>query len=127
MKIGPNQELWLQALESDKYEQGKYVLCKLFGDTKKYCCLGVACELFATEKSLFDEFGEMVYVENDSVWSDSAAPSSVVDALGLYDGYGSNMSGEESLANLNDDYDMSFKEIAAMIRETPSNWFKESK
>lgn len=35
---------WLEALRSDKYEQGRSSLCNKDGRTT-YCCLGVLCDL----------------------------------------------------------------------------------
>ena len=37
------KQLWVNALRSGKYEQGRNVLCSL---DNKYCCLGVLCELY---------------------------------------------------------------------------------
>jgi len=39
---------WVEALRSGEYEQGKGILCmddEISGDWK-YCCLGVACDIF---------------------------------------------------------------------------------
>lgn len=39
------QQIWTTALRSDEYEQATGQLCAVFTDgTKKFCCLGVACE-----------------------------------------------------------------------------------
>lgn len=40
------KQLWLVALRSGKYEQGK----RFLRAGEQYCCLGVLCDLAATEK-----------------------------------------------------------------------------
>lgn len=37
--------LWLEALRSDKYKQGKMCLGKVSKGNNLYCCLGVLCEI----------------------------------------------------------------------------------
>lgn len=49
--IEPNKErikMWIEELESDKWKQGKLHLKN--GD--KYCCLGVACEVYSRETGI---------------------------------------------------------------------------
>lgn len=39
---------WIEALRSGKYLQGQQALCRTYGEKpsdRKYCCLGVACDL----------------------------------------------------------------------------------
>lgn len=38
-------ELWIKALRSGEYKQGKQVLINEYDDVKRHCCLGVACEI----------------------------------------------------------------------------------
>ena len=42
------RQLWVEALVSGKYLQGQGWLCVVKGSSRnrKYCCLGVACELY---------------------------------------------------------------------------------
>lgn len=41
--VNPNTLKWLDALKSGEYKQGQ----KTLRDEDKFCCLGVACDLFA--------------------------------------------------------------------------------
>lgn len=110
--VKDNQELWLQALESGKYKQGQRYLKN--GD--KYCCLGVACEIFGAEKSP---------VTGEFVFSNSILPPEIVETLGLYSDIGNSCNKNDlSLAGLNDE-GKSFKEIARIIRENPEIYFRE--
>jgi len=41
------QQIWTGSLRSDNYEQTTGELCAVYSDgTKKFCCLGVACEAY---------------------------------------------------------------------------------
>jgi hypothetical protein len=40
-----NMKLFVAALLSDEYEQGRYRLTTIEGDSVRHCCLGVACEV----------------------------------------------------------------------------------
>lgn len=126
-ELGPNQEKGLAALESGEYEQGKAFLC----NDGKYCCLGVFAELFATEKFDYSKYGAKRYsweVDERERSSHNTAPPSVIEAMSLRDDGGGHISGstKESLWWLND-CSLSFKEIAALIRSNPGNYFKEPK
>lgn len=44
-----NIQKWVEALESGKYKQGRKCLQT---DTGRYCCLGVGCVVFVSEKKL---------------------------------------------------------------------------
>ena len=91
------KEKWVEALRSGKHKQGKRVL----RDNGRYCCLGVLCEISG-----------LPYNDHDAY-----PPASVCDWAGLLvysppvliDGK------ELALTTLNDDYRMSFNEIADLI------------
>lgn len=51
--------LLADALESGKYQQGKCAL----NNRGKYCCLGVACEIFGVQRTL--EIDSMVHYDKD--------------------------------------------------------------
>ena len=66
-KLGPKQRVWIKALKSKKYKQGKLTLHRKKNDS--YCCLGVAnkvCKLGESENSdvLDDRFGDLGLVNN---------------------------------------------------------------
>lgn len=41
-----NRKLWIDALRSGDYTQGKGALCWQTGEGELHCCLGVLCEVF---------------------------------------------------------------------------------
>lgn len=147
-KLGPNQEKWLQALESGEYKQGRALLYKVDQDDDKYfCCLGVACEIFKNDvgleinKQVFDNkiYHGYSYKSNlDSMFT-IIPPTKVTDVLGLRGIQGEcfNEDGSENILKtltvLNDGFpargtkQYSFKEIAEIIRKNPSAYFYESK
>jgi hypothetical protein len=106
---------WVEALESGHYQQGKGLLCS--GD--KYCCLGVACDVF---DKMFPGVLEIVDVGErrtfDHAWA--YTPQKVFDALGL--GNSSGKAGDDWLPAMND-RGVSFPEIAAVIRSNPPGLF----
>lgn len=123
-ELGPNQELWLQALESGEYKQGFDALCRVYPDgTVEYCCLGVANELFSEEViELVTEFSG----SSIKGWGDEydLATNDTVEILKLYDNSGRGRSVFKTLVQRNDNGE-SFIEIAASIRKDPSMYFKE--
>lgn len=96
---------WIEALRSGKYKQGKRLLRSL---NDEFCCLGVACEVFAPETA----------VQFSSRWeydgSDALLPQIVQDILGLRysDGYFEDCG--PSLTTMNDRGD-TFAEIAYFL------------
>ena len=111
MKLGPNQERWLAALESGNYRKGIGKLNK----NGRFCCLGVACELFACTK---DETKLGYTYDGKS----DIAPGTVIEALSLRDSIGS---GSETtpLVSLNDKLKLSFEHIASKVRSNPEAYF----
>lgn len=120
--LGPNQKKWLAALRSDDFKEGTYNLNK----NGKFCCLGVAAELFKTKDTKVSKSGYLVTYD-DFV---AKAPPYVISDLGLLSDLGKHKFeykfGPKSLANLNDE-GMSFKDIADMIEADPSAYFKDSR
>ena len=112
-KLGPNQELWLQALESGKYKQGSGCLEDKYG---RFCCLGVACVIQDIPTTT---------VENKCR---SFLPDDAVEIYGFYSCYGKNISIETLRCDfMNDDKEMTFSEIAKCIRLHPEHYFREPK
>lgn len=107
------QKRWIKALRSGQYKQGKHQLHS--GD--KFCCLGVACDLFKEELELDTREAEMLGCEEkctvyDSEWT--VLPDVVQEHLDLKTIDGSPTLSEEdtfSLVSLNDG-GMSFSQIA---------------
>ena len=74
------RELWVKALRSRKYEQG---VAGLNSDDKRYCCLGVLCEV-AMQNGLSltkDDDTDSEWVEYDG--DAEQLPQSVADWVGL--------------------------------------------
>jgi len=124
-ELGPNQEKWLKTLESGIYVQGQSYLNDV--NTNRYCCLGVACEIFKGELNIHCHIVEEV--DEKAMAYDKithAAPTKVVNHLQLYTPYGGTTNKYKTkLTNLNDIYKNSFKEIAAIIRENPADYFRK--
>jgi len=118
-KLGPNQRKWLKAIESGEFKQGKHELRSI---TDRFCCLGVACELFKTKTTRIERRVDN-YAYNGSA---GAAPPFVSRALSLADGLGTQIDRKGSLAELND-AGKRFATIAKLIRANPANYFKAAR
>ena len=110
MKKSEFIELWLQALESGKFRQGKSLLWQ---KGNKYCCLGVAC-VVAQETGV-----RQIEIEKDY---DEFLPVTLANFLNITtagsfkDIVTYNGSDFLNLADMNDE-GVTFKEIANVIRE----------
>jgi hypothetical protein len=109
------RKLWIEDLKSNSHPQGKY---RLHGE-RGYCCLGVACDLFAEELHLTRYFvGTREYFNSEQFH----LPQPVIDLLGLVDCEGKSKSGKKPyLSNLNDNKDYTFAQIATEL-ETGDYW-----
>ncbi len=112
----PNKEAlreWVRALLSGEYRQGYGRLKTLQGAQEpEYCCLGVACEIFATRLELD------TYVVNDVMFyddRDDVLPMKVVEFLGVED-YNPNINGTD-ISDLNDELEWDFNKIAHALNE----------
>ena len=103
MSFSPIQSMWIEALRSGKYKQGRR---RLFGDNT-YCCLGVACEVLGIPKKQ-DSVGTWVFGEGMY----GVISSDVAKQLGLHNEFGAARVGPKpGLMTMNDD-GTSFEEIA---------------
>ena len=91
------KEKWVNALRSGKHKQGRRAL----RDNGCYCCLGVLCEVSGLPYNGHDSFPPVSVCD----WAGLLAYNPQV----LIDGK------ELALTTLNDDYRMSFNEIADLI------------
>ena len=109
------RKIWVEALRSGKYEQGR---ATLFADGK-FCCLGVACDLFAEEFGLHvsENRGRRSYNGRSAY-----LPDPLCDALGLADIGGEYIG--HSLTDLND-RGATFAEIADIIESEPEGLIVE--
>ncbi len=121
--LNKNARKWVKALKSGKYKQGRNKL--KVGD--KFCCLGVACDLYAKE------YPSAKWKRSHFQGQNQFLPDSVRNWLGLRDGGGRMPFRLYSLTDLNDgikaDGDSegvkrhSFKEIAKFISSKPDGLF----
>jgi len=111
-----NMERWCHELDTTDKEQVTGKLCR----DGKYCCLGIWCELAASEGRLSRTVlssGVVIYEEDAA-----ALPKSEADALGVDDctvcvpvGWYKG-AGCRTAADLNDSAGLTFKEIAQVLR-----------
>lgn len=115
MTLTHNQNLWLAALRSGSYQQGRDHLRDL---DDNFCCLGVACDLFHPEPP---SPRDTVYKYSKEV---CLAPHSVKEALLLRTATGLPNSVElTALTDLND-RGVTFEEIADIIEANPEEYFR---
>jgi hypothetical protein len=141
--LGEKQLVWIEALKSGNYEQGKECLCSVNDDSKNYCCLGVGCEILGYESQIVERGGRFVLSFHDEyeisekfateigLWTADGRPVFAdfqqadnfkvqVQQLGIKD------YSQLSLAAFNDG-DMSFANIAKLLEEFPRIFFKSIK
>ena len=106
VKLSENQEKWLQALESGKYER---IWGQLYDGDNKMSCLGVACEV----SGLDNWDGDTYLGEFHSI------PYAVFEWLEIYE------SAIEALNDMNDEYCNTFEVIAKYVRENPYEYFQQ--
>lgn len=109
------KKLWLEALRSGKYKQTKRVLKNEEG----YCCLGVLCDL---HRKVTKTKGNVWTKDNYYLGSNSCLSKEVRHWAG-FDKYSNTsidikIGGEiTNLADINDNRDRSFKQIADIIEK----------
>ena len=112
--ITEEQREWIEALESGKYTKG---LGALRSRSDKYCCLGVACDLFkdrfGIEEKPDEDTGEWTYDGKFGI-----APDVLIEVLSLYTPVGASSEGNDgfSLVTLNDSTKKTFAEIADILK-----------
>lgn len=134
------KQLWLNALRSGKYEQGKLMLKPT---ESSYCCLGVLCEI-AQERSIgeyipseehqgftfkyrdnniydepYCEDSELPWTVKQWAGLDNENPKVTMNEENIKEGYKGIIQSETrlSLAELNDNFSYSFTELANIIEE----------
>ena len=109
------REIWIQALESEKYKQGAG---HLQFPTGKFCCLGVACEVLGAKYDGGEEYPPQEVVDllglvTDHGGCNETQADQLKGKLEVYDYDGSSL----ELVELNDDVGLTFKEIAGLLRD----------
>lgn len=146
MSIGPLQEAYLQTLEANLHEQTDSVLCHRYGSLYKFCCLGVGLEVLI-ENGIDIEVGEDD--DGDVCYNnyDTYLPKEGVKGLAFYEEDGTinsnlkaihkfiinnfdktieDVENVGSLASFNDSLELTFPQIAAVIRKFPRSFFKKA-
>ena len=109
--LGPLQLKWVEALESGDYLQGKRYLCRVYQGEARWCCLGVACDLYSKAKN---DTGIVAFN-----WDIRSLPYSLKEKLKM------TLNGGAILAVKNDRDGKTFMEIASEMRKNPSRFFEE--
>lgn len=86
--ITPNTEnikKWVDALESGEYKQGKSYLWQEKNGVDSFCCLGVACDVYAVNNEDFDVWSlvepHCIDLEDKQKYNTTNLPDSVVKYL----------------------------------------------
>ena len=128
-KLNANAQKWVDALRSGKYTQGRKALHK----DSKFCCLGVACDLYSKKVSgtwVKEPDGSTgFYFMVNGYSSQDHLPTPVKKWLGLKTSHGflgpdSSPGVAQSLIELNDNFRFDFKKIADVIESQPEGLFK---
>lgn len=113
-----HRKLWIEALRSRKYKQGKN---QLRDYNNNYCCLGVACEIAIKNGLNINVALEGRIYSYDGV--DDILPDNVRNYYGLVTNHGSYQTGkykeQRSLVEDNDDYQYEFIKISNIIEKEP--------
>jgi len=113
---------WVRALESGEYKQGREYLCQVRDGGRRYCCLGVLCEVASipgTELTVTNSDGgtrNVVMFDGMDNGSYYFLPRIIDNFLGIGSLGMLKRSVGVSLANMNDEGE-SFKRIADTIRQ----------
>jgi hypothetical protein len=114
-------EKWVQALRSGEYRQGRGVLCDIYDGKRRFCCLGVLCEVainsgLKIETKEKEKYGALVmnYARSHIFLPESVRNFTEMHSINgeiFLEEYG----GKVSLADLNDHKNFSFESIANVI------------
>ena len=129
-----NRKLWFKKLEETELKQGKGALCTR---NDEYCCLGIACEVAIengvhVEKWIDEKYSDNVYMygKRDNNVNPAYLPLIVKDWLGLKNVCGEPINEQmplskvyDSCTMMNDDLELSFKEIAKRLQKYESAYF----
>lgn len=138
--LNENAQKWADALRYGEYEQGQEVLLKMTGvnaDRPQYCCLGVACDLYAKahpDKGKWVQNRKLFLMEfvTNSGTSAGGLSLEVSDWLGLarlekdFPNHYGQFSENQTLATLNDEEHFTFEQIADVIESLPEGLFSDA-
>lgn len=115
---------WLAALRSGEYKQGRGTLHVCKDNQDEYCCLGVLCDLYAkatgSKPEKFDADEEHSHNNISAYYSyhseSFTLPPPVMEWAGMRTNTGV-VKYDKHLAALNDEYRLSFLELANIIED----------
>ena len=81
--LNENAQAWVDALRSGDYEQGRNNLHTVEADYSLFCCLGVACDLFAKAHPEAGAWKPAAYPAQSFMAAIAELPNKVCDWLGL--------------------------------------------
>lgn len=120
VKMNPEiKDLWLKALRSGKYVQGRGTLQTSYNS---FCCLGVLCDIAVKNKVIPDPKAQRFEYAYGAAMEEGVLPEEVRLWAGLSDNNPSILAGDDrpnqyDLSELNDDREYTFSEIADLIEE----------
>lgn len=131
--MNENAKMWLNALRSGEYIQGRDALATMTSEGVAYCCLGVACDLYRknaddplfTVKEAADSegtgCGTLMFAGEENY-----LPDRVMEWLGMHDERGTywdNLHGRNTDLSVKNDSGASFKEIAQILEDREDELF----
>ena len=124
------RDMWVNALESGEYEQGRLVLHQKVNGKEKFCCLGVLCDLYVENVGDIGVYFDDVTGNYHYGGEIRVLPDKVMDWAGLYNRTGDGVLDGKNvgvpLSVLNDTYRSTFKEIAQAIKEAEHLFISDS-
>lgn len=115
--MNPNMAKWSAALESGEYKQTSSYL----RDKDGFCCLGVACDVYAKETGLGKWDNEDGATHFYFLGKRATLPLEVSSWLGIPDRLGDPQlvvnSRARTIVQLNDEDRLTFREIAKILRQ----------
>ena len=125
--MNDNVKKWIEALRSGKYGQTKGKLRNY--EENEFCCLGVACDVFAKETGQgYWSAGGVFHINGDYYESnDNVLPKTVMEWLGLRNPSGTfneytPRGNKRNLAMMND-HGGTFENIAKLLEREPKGMF----
>ena len=124
--LNANAQKWVDALRSGEYTQGQSCLRKTVEGVSTFCCLGVACDVYAQEVGgswgPMDQRRDVKFTDPEKSVASSFLTPAVTKWLGLLWIDGRNV--KHSLSRLNDFDHFTFTQIADFIESQPEGLFE---
>lgn len=119
--MNENARKWIEALRSGEFKQAQERL----RTHKRFCCLGVACELYVREGGAHGAWEGWTWVGDDEKQG-QVLPVDVMEWLGLRTaaGYFERHGALETSLAAKNDRGASFEEIADVIESEPEGLFR---